>query len=60
MTRREEYIVCDKCGALEVRMDYERGEKVRCQECNSDALWLFADRMKAWDHAQMIRDKVSA
>lgn len=52
--RDTKFVVCDKCGTIEVRTDYAPGEKWKCQECGSEAAWLFADRMKAWDHAAQI------
>lgn len=49
-----EYVVCDKCGTVEVRTDFAENEKWKCQTCGSEAAWLFAGRREAYEHASMI------
>lgn len=52
-----EYIVCDKCGNVQVQALGD-SEKWTCPVCQSEDGWLFADRNAAFNHGALITERV--
>ena len=58
MSDRLYYYVCDNCGTFADISAKPHGEVVwACGECDSEALWEFTDKQKAWVHGEHIRNK---
>jgi hypothetical protein len=52
------YYVCDNCGTFAdiTETQHPEGSGWICGDCDSEALWEFTDKDKAWVHGARIRD----